>query len=49
MPYTTTELQEYSTEYVAISEALAPIFEWLFTAVGFQKIFDWFRAHNCFS
>ena len=35
MPYTTSELQDFAEEYIAVSEALAPVFEWLFTAVSF--------------
>jgi hypothetical protein len=34
MPYTTSELQKFSEEYVVISEALAPVFEWVFNAVS---------------
>ncbi len=35
MPFTTADVQNYAEEYVAISDALAPVFEWLRTAVGF--------------
>lgn len=36
MPYTTTDLQRYAEEYVAISNTLAPVFEWLFAAISFS-------------
>jgi hypothetical protein len=36
MPYATADIQTYAEEYVAISDALAPVFEWLFTAVSFS-------------
>jgi hypothetical protein len=34
MPYATADIQNYAEEYVAISDALAPVFEWLFKAVS---------------
>jgi hypothetical protein len=47
MPYTSTELQEYTKEYWAISEALAPVFEWLFAVVGlWSGFFLLSGAHN---
>jgi hypothetical protein len=39
MPYTTSELQDFTEEYVTISDALAPVFEWLFIAVSLLLAF----------